>query len=297
MNTKIRTATDAFSSLLDIHSGDARAFWRQPDPSMPALCWLGQAGYALRWRGIRLLMDLYLSNSLEKKYAGTDKPHPRMMPPPIQPEALTPLDWVLCSHRHTDHMDAATLLPLAEANPDCRFVVPASEVETAIGLGLPESRLIPVDAGGEIELSGGITLTATPAAHETRELDHRGQHRFLGFILHCGETTIFHSGDTVPFPDLTESVKGKSIDLALLPVNGRGKGVPGNFTFAEALDFCRETGIPRMIPHHFGMFAFNTVDPAGFANQREEGSLPYIHVPDTGSWLQFRAADEDRKPQ
>jgi hypothetical protein len=54
--------------------------------------------------------------------------------------------------------------------------------------------------------------------------------------------------------------------LALLPVNGRRRelserNIPGNFTLAEAIELCRYARIPFLIAHHYGMFAFNTIDP------------------------------------
>ena len=42
------------------------------------LWWLGQSGFLLQWKGKRILIDPYLSDSLTKKYAATDKPHTRM---------------------------------------------------------------------------------------------------------------------------------------------------------------------------------------------------------------------------
>jgi len=59
----------------------------------------------------------------------------------------------------------------------------------------------------------------------------------------------------------------QTIDLALLPVNGRSdrltsRGIMGNMTFDEAQALCVAAGIGAWVPHHFGMFAFNTADPA-----------------------------------
>ena len=48
------------------------------------LAWLGQAGFALRYQDLRILLDPYLSDYLEKKYRGTDKPHERLMAAPVQ---------------------------------------------------------------------------------------------------------------------------------------------------------------------------------------------------------------------
>ncbi len=49
----------------------------------------------------------------------------------------------------------------------------------------------------------------------------------------------------------------------MLPVNGRdaertANRIAGNLTLNEALQLCTVTGVPTLIPHHFGLFAFNT---------------------------------------
>ncbi len=48
---------------------------------------------------------------LALKYRGTATPHERMMPAPITPDELGPIDLVRCTHHHTDHLDAATPRP------------------------------------------------------------------------------------------------------------------------------------------------------------------------------------------
>ena len=100
---------------------------KRPHPARGVwLYWLGQAGFVVQAGGRRLVIDPYLSDSLAKKYRGTATPHDRMMPPPVTVEELAPVDLVLLTHQHTDHMDAATLAPLAAHNPAARFVVPAA---------------------------------------------------------------------------------------------------------------------------------------------------------------------------
>ena len=71
--------------------------------------WLGQSGFLLQWHGHRLLLDPYLSDSLTRKYAGTDKPHVRMTERVIDPARLTGIQAVTASHAHTDHLDPETL--------------------------------------------------------------------------------------------------------------------------------------------------------------------------------------------
>jgi hypothetical protein len=61
------------------------------------LWWLGQSGFLLQWQEHHLLLDPYLSDSLTKKYAGTDKPHVRMTRRVVPPERLGFVDVVTSS--------------------------------------------------------------------------------------------------------------------------------------------------------------------------------------------------------
>jgi L-ascorbate metabolism protein UlaG (beta-lactamase superfamily) len=229
------------------------------------LRWLGQGGFLVETADVRLLIDPYLSDSLARKYAGREFPHTRMMPAPFAHEEVRGIDAVLCSHRHTDHMDPETLLPIQANCPDCRFVIPRAEREHAEGIGLEPGRLICMNAGEKIGV-GPVTVAALPAAHEEVALSDAGEYHHLGYVLMFDDLRLYHSGDCVPMTGLAEALECMSIDVALLPVNGRdeyraSRGIAGNFTFAEAVELCRQAGIPAMVAHHWGMFDFNTVDP------------------------------------
>ncbi|GHJ35533.1 MBL fold metallo-hydrolase [Streptomyces sp. TS71-3] len=229
------------------------------------LWWLGQAGFALRHRERLVLVDPYLSDTLARKYRGTLFPPTRMHPAPVRPEDIRGVGTVLCTHGHTDHMDPGTIRELLPHN-DPRFVVPRAERARALERGVPPGRLTGTTAGERITLDG-ITVEPVPAAHEDLEQDGNGDHRFLGYVLGIGGARIYHSGDCVPYQGQAELLRDLRVDLALLPVNGRdahrtGNGVPGNFTVREAAELCERASIPHLLCHHFGLFDFNTVDPA-----------------------------------
>src|SRR6476620_8067703 len=95
----------------------------QKDKDHFHLWWLGQSGYLLQWKGKRILIDPYLSDSLTKKYAATDKPHIRMSERVMSPELLHDVFAVSSSHNHTDHLDAETLVPIIKNNPDIKFII------------------------------------------------------------------------------------------------------------------------------------------------------------------------------
>ncbi len=82
----------------------------QHDEKSFHLWWLGQSGYLLLWKGKRILIDPYLSDSLTKKYATTNKPHIRMSGRVVDPHLLKNIFVVTSSHNHTDHLDGETLV-------------------------------------------------------------------------------------------------------------------------------------------------------------------------------------------
>jgi L-ascorbate metabolism protein UlaG (beta-lactamase superfamily) len=229
-----------------------------------ALYWLGQAGFAVTGHNQCFLIDPYLSDYLARKYEGREPSHQRMMPSPLNAWQLSHLDFVFCTHRHGDHMDPETLSILTKRHPSCRVIIPAAEIEYAESLGLPPATLVAADAGKPFTLTPGLDVFPIAAAHERFKLNANGSHHFLGYVIGLGKSVIYHSGDTVPYEGLQQQLERQQIQLALLPVNGRdelrqSKGIPGNFTLEEAVDLCRDVGIPVMIAHHFGMFAFNTM--------------------------------------
>jgi L-ascorbate metabolism protein UlaG (beta-lactamase superfamily) len=267
--------------MMTSHAGGAHALLSAPLPeNVLGLAWLGQAGFALRFGGRLLLIDPYLSDHLARKYAGKEFPHIRRMPPPLDFNSLRGVDCVLCSHRHSDHMDPGALPVIAKNNPSCRFVVPRAELEHARTLGISDVQLVPMNASETVELFSEVSVEAIPSAHETLKSNERSEHHFLGFIIQLPsaaeskiqnlESKIYHCGDCVVYPGLAERLRSAHIDIALLPVNGRSeflssRGIAGNMNFAEARQLCLDAQIPILIPHHFGMFDFNTVDPAELA--------------------------------
>jgi L-ascorbate metabolism protein UlaG (beta-lactamase superfamily) len=230
------------------------------------LWWLGQSGFLTHWGGRFLLFDPYLSESLTAKYAATDRPHVRMTRRPIDPSRLGFVDVVTSSHNHTDHLDAETLRPILAANPRVEIVVgPANQAFAAERLGVSPDRLRPLDVGQNLDVCG-FQIHAVPAAHESLDVDERGSHRFLGYVVRAGSWTIYHSGDTIHFPGMAERLRDFEIDVAILPINGRdpARGVAGNLWGREAAQLAHDMGARLAIPCHYEMFTFNTASTDEF---------------------------------
>ena len=236
------------------------------DASGFRLWWLGQSGFLLQYAGRHVLLDPYLSDSLTKKYATTDKPHTRMTELVIDPRRLDFIDIVTSSHNHTDHLDPDTLLPLIQANPALKIILPeANRAFAAERLGVSPQRFIGLDDGAWTTLNP-FTFIGVPSAHEQLETDPAGHHRYLGYIIRFGPWSIYHSGDTIRYDGMAGKLRPFKVDLALLPINGRApeRRVAGNLSGREAAQLAHDIGAAMVIPHHFDMFTFNTASPEEF---------------------------------
>lgn len=263
------------------------------------LWWMGQSGFLLLWQGSAVLLDPYLSDSLTRKYADSDRPHERMTSRVVAPQALSFVDVLTSSHNHTDHLDAETILPLLETNPQLKLVAPVANVDEASRrLELPPERLTPIVLGQPLQLDPFI-FHAIPAAHETLQSDAQGQPRYIGLIIEAGPWTVYHSGDTVRYEGMVEILKPWQPDVALLPINGRdaARGVAGNLSGPEAVQLARDIGARLVVPCHYDMFAFNTASTDSFIAAARAQQQPY-HILRNGERLSLPVvALEARPPQ
>ena len=224
------------------------------------LWWLGQSGFLLSWNGRRVLLDPYLSDSLTKKYADTDKPHLRMTRRAVDPALLQKVDCCLISHGHTDHLDPETLAPLIQANPHITLVGPAAiEPLLVQRSGLPRAQLLLMDADQSAKV-GPFRILAVPAAHEEFDKDAQGRYPYLGYVLQFASFSLYHAGDTIEYEGQIKRLRPQKLDAALLPINGRlpQRRVSGNLWGDEAAELAKEIHAELAIPCHYDMFTFNT---------------------------------------
>jgi L-ascorbate metabolism protein UlaG (beta-lactamase superfamily) len=234
-----------------------------------AIWWLGQSGFLIKYGKESILFDPYLSDSLPKKYAGTNKPHTRISEIVVDPNLLKNIDIVTSSHNHTDHLDAETLQPILANNPEIKFIIPEAnrhfvaervQCDTDFPIGMND---------GSVFKSGSFEIHGIPAAHNEIDRNEVGQCKYMGFVLKIGKYALYHSGDTLLYDGLISILKPFQIDLAFLPINGNvaNRGVAGNLNCSEAALVAAEIGAKLAIPHHYDMFEFNTANPADFANE------------------------------
>lgn len=234
-----------------------------------ALWYLGQSGFALKERDTLVFFDPVFAD-LQSKDGSTR----RYYPAPFSPEeaAQTGVSYVFCSHDHRDHLQPETVAPMAQTRPALRIVVPAPSAEKALSVGVSEGQIIAACAEQSIVLPDGSVCTPIAAAHEEYETDENGNQKSLSYLFQTPSgMKIFHAGDTVITPELTERLQREmGIDAALLPINGadfkrRRRGVIGNMNSREAADLAADINAGLVIPCHYDMVFGNGENPLHFA--------------------------------
>jgi L-ascorbate metabolism protein UlaG (beta-lactamase superfamily) len=153
---------------------------------------VGHASMLIQVGGLNILTDpLWSERASPFRLAGPK----RVVPPGIRFEDLPPIDLVLVSHNHYDHLDVATLKRL-QAKHRAHIITPLGN-DTIIRLALPEARISVTDWGERITISQGITIDAEPAHHwSARGTGDRRMALWAAFVISTPAGKVYHIGDT-----------------------------------------------------------------------------------------------------
>ncbi|MDR9856644.1 MBL fold metallo-hydrolase [Paenibacillus sp. VCA1] len=233
---------------------------------MVAVWPLGQASFIIKGGTTVIYIDPYVSHDPDRIY-----------PAPIGPEHITNADYCLITHEHSDHLDLDAIAAMSRTGRDTVFMAPACCREDMEKHGVTRERFIIADT--EKEFGEEVIIRPIPAAHEELETDEQGYHRYVGYLIKINGVTVYHSGDTLVYEGLADRLRKESIDLGLLPINGRdafrtSRGIIGNMDYREAAELAKTAGFGMTIPMHYDIFTGNTEHPGYFVD------YVYDHFPE-----------------
>ncbi len=178
---------------------------------------VGHATLLIQSAGLNILTDpLWSDRSSPVSFAGPR----RVTLPGIAFSDLPPIDIVLLSHNHYDHLDVATLRHLHAAH-DPLIVTPLGN-DAIVRRAIPQARLLTGDWGNRLPIEGGAEAHIVPAYHwSARGMGDRRMALWGGFMLRTHAGLIYFAGDTgygdgAIFRSMREAYG--PVDVALLPI-------------------------------------------------------------------------------
>ena len=176
--------------------------------------WIGHSTVLLQVGGLNLITDpMFSERAFPVQWMGPR----RLMDPGLALDALPPLDVVLVSHSHYDHLDRPAVKHLARAHPEATWIVPLGLGRYIRGWGAREI----VELGWwQDTVSRGLRVAATPARHfSARRLGDRNRSLWCGFALELDGRRAWFAGDTAYHPEFGEiGARYGPFDLVMIPI-------------------------------------------------------------------------------
>lgn len=230
-----------------------RQDFQTPPASGLRITWLGHSSSLVEIDDKRLLLDpIWSERSSPVSFMGPK----RFFAPPLALDELPPIDAVLISHDHYDHLDEATVRHLAKRKTP--FIVPLGVGAHLESWDLPPGQIIELDWWDSFQLAD-LTITATPARHFSGRsliMADRNKTLWAGFAI-CGpKHRLYYSGDTAMFDGLAEIGRRLGPFDASLIEAGAYDRLWADFHMGpeQALQALELVQGGLMIPMHWGTF-------------------------------------------
>jgi L-ascorbate metabolism protein UlaG (beta-lactamase superfamily) len=216
--------------------------------------WLGHSAVLLELDGRRILTDPMWNPYASPLPFGFGK---RFFPVPLALPDLPPLDLILQSHDHYDHLDPGTLRQLARLQPTVPVLCPLGVGRYFTAAGFAPAQVRELDWTDTAE-AAGLTVTAVPARHFSgRGLTGQNQTLWASYVLQGPRHRVFFGGDTGPFLAGHTEIGAQygPFDLTMLEIGAYGEGWPDIHLGPEnAIQAHRALGGRVLLPIHWGTF-------------------------------------------
>jgi L-ascorbate metabolism protein UlaG (beta-lactamase superfamily) len=220
------------------------------------LSYVGHASFLLQTAGLNILLDPVWSARVSPFRLIGPK---RVNDPGIAFADLPPIDLVLVSHGHYDHLDLATLSRLAAGHRP--RVITSLGNDTIMRNGDPAIAAEAYDWGDRVAIGNGVAVTLVPTQHwSARSLSDRNMSLWASFIIEAPGGRIYWVadsgyGDGRNFHAVRE--RHGPLRLAILPIGAyepRWFMQSQHMNPAESVQAFIDCGAERALAHHFGTF-------------------------------------------
>lgn len=210
-----------------------------------AAAWIGHATMLLRIGGQTVLTDPVFTNRVGLGLGLMTGGPKRLVAPALLPRELPPLDLILISHAHFDHLDRPTLCQLPKGTP---VLTSEHNGDLIADLGF---RKVTELRWGQTASFNGLKITACPANHwgARTVLDrHRG---YAAFLLEAGGRRILYGGDTAYHESFRELGK---VDLAVIGIGAYDPWIQSHATPEQAWAMANHVKADFIAPMHHSTF-------------------------------------------
>lgn len=218
------------------------AEWEQQEL---AAVWIGHATVLLRIGGRTVLTDPVFSNRVGIGLGLVTGGPRRLVAPALSLRELPPLDLILVSHAHFDHLDRPTLNRLPKRVPVITSEHNADLIRDLGFYSVTELRW------GQRVTAGGVCVTGWPALHwgaRTFNDHHRG---YAAFLLEAGGRRILYGGDTAWGPHFKDAGR---VDLAVLGIGAYDPYIAAHATPEQAWAMADHLRAGFLLPMHHSTF-------------------------------------------
>lgn len=225
-----------------------------------SMTWLGHAAFLFRFADTTILVDPYLSDYASPVPFMGPK---RFVPPAIPVDKLPPIDIILQTHNHYDHLDKATL----KAIPNKSGI----QVITALGVGRHfrkwgYSNVEELDWFGSYSW-GELKFTALPAVHFSRRgLFDTNRDLWAGFAIESPRQRIYFSGDTAHHESVFHEIGDRvgPFDLAIVGIGAyepQSIMKPVHANPEEGVQIALDAKAKRVMGMHWGTIVLSAEEP------------------------------------
>jgi L-ascorbate metabolism protein UlaG (beta-lactamase superfamily) len=220
------------------------------------ISYVGHASFLIQTAGLNILLDpVWSKRASPFRFIGPK----RVNAPGIAFEELPPIDTVLVSHGHYDHLDVVTLSRLAAAH-GVRVITPLGD-DTIMRNHDPAIAAEAYDWGDRVAIGPGVAVTIVPTRHwSARSLSDRNMSLWASFVVETPNGCIYFVGDSAYGDGLNfREVKERygTLKLALLPIGAyepRWFMQDQHMNPAESVQAFIDCGAEFALGHHYGTF-------------------------------------------